>query len=157
MPGRIQRERKTAVPVSKLKQEALANLQRTAGLLARSMRQAFRERELTAPQYNVLSLLRDAGKDGLRCSEIAARMTHADPDVTRILTRLQNSRLIEQRQDLKDRRAIYTRISSAGLRKLRALDRLVQRTTEGLFVDMKPEKIRLLIKLLQQARAGLDG
>ena len=48
-----------------------------------------RGHDLSLPQYNVLRILRGAGDAGLRCSEVGARLLVHDPDVTRLLDRLE--------------------------------------------------------------------
>ena len=49
---------------------------------------------LSATQYNVLRILRGAGEAGLACREIGERMIDHDPDITRLLDRLEARGLI---------------------------------------------------------------
>ena len=53
---------------------------------------------LSAVQYNVLRILRAAGKEGMPSGQIAARMLTHDPDVTRLLDRLESRGLIALRR-----------------------------------------------------------
>jgi DNA-binding MarR family transcriptional regulator len=141
-------------PFSSPEQEALLNIQRTASLLQHRIQQILKPYELTAAQYNVLRILRGAGQEGLRCSEIGERMINNDPDVTRLLTRLQRMHLVDRRRDLVDRRVIHSRISAEGLKCLKELDPVVEESSKSLFSHICPERMRLLIGLLEEVRQG---
>ena len=69
--------------------EAFLNLVRTADQLSWQIGDVFKRRGVTMQQYNVLRILRGAGKDGLTCSQIGERMLSRDPDITRLLDRLE--------------------------------------------------------------------
>jgi DNA-binding MarR family transcriptional regulator len=97
------------------------DLLRTADVLSRGPAQLLRERDLTANQYNVLRILRGA-REGLLCGEIGARMITRDPDLTRLLNRLEKRRLIGRKRPDQDRRRVMVRIAAEGLRLLRSLD-----------------------------------
>jgi len=49
----------------------------------------FKNYQLTATQYNLLRILRGAGRDGLTCSGAGERMVTHDPDITRLMDRLE--------------------------------------------------------------------
>ena len=51
---------------------------------------------LTGTQYNALRILRGAGPEGLPCSEIGERMITHDPDVTRLLNRLEKRGFVKR-------------------------------------------------------------
>lgn len=103
-------------------EEALfVELLRTADLLSRSPTLVLREHSLSPNQYNVLRILRGA-PEGLRCGEIAARMISREPDVTRLLDRLEKQGLIGRCREAADRRRVVTRISAEGARLLARLD-----------------------------------
>ena len=154
MGSNLQEEIKQKASFSSIEQEALLSIHWTAGLLAYRAQNILKKRGLTLSQYNVLRILRGAGRDGLRCSEIGERLIHRDPDITRILGRLQKQGMIEQRRDPADRRAIYSRISATGLRILRRMDPLVDRTTRASLAHLAPERLLLLIRLLEEVRAA---
>lgn len=99
-------------------------LQRAADLLARAPAQLLREHKLSSNQYNVLRILRGA-PEGLLCGEIASRMISREPDITRLLDRLEKRGLVGRcRQDV-DRRRVLTRVTEGGLDLLSRLDRPV--------------------------------
>jgi len=139
-------------PFATLEQEVYLNLQRTADALAQGLEQTLRPEGLSATQYNVLRILRGAGEPGLSCTEIAARMLTHDPDVTRLLDRLQRRKLIRRRRQPRDRRVIRTRITPAGLQILSTLDQPIAALHERLLAHLGPERLQILNDLLAAAR-----
>jgi DNA-binding MarR family transcriptional regulator len=154
MGSKLKDEIRQTKPFSGIEQEALLNIHRTAGILQRRSQQVLKQQDLTESQYNVLRILRGAGPDGLRCSDIGERMISHDPDITRLLERLQRIKLIERRRDGKDRRVIYSRITAEGLDRLQKLDPLVESSGKSMLSHMNPERIGLLIDLLEEVRQG---
>lgn len=75
---------------------------------------------LTATQYNVLRILRGAGAAGLSCGDVAGRMITRDPDLTRLLDRLEGRGLVTRARDGEDRRVVVTRITGEGPRGTRS-------------------------------------
>jgi DNA-binding MarR family transcriptional regulator len=103
-------------------EEALfVELQRTADLLARGPAQLLKEHDLSPNQYNALRILRGA-PDGLLCGEISDRMITRDPDITRLLDRLEKRGLIGRCRQDPDRRRVLVHISPDGLKLLARLD-----------------------------------
>ena len=95
---------------------------RAAELLARRLGDALEPYRLTVSQFSVLDALRDAGQHGLACGEIADRLLTRDPDITRLLDRLELRGLITRRRERPDRRIVRTQITKAGLQLLAQLD-----------------------------------
>src|SRR5580658_1716714 len=100
-------------------------LLRTCDLLSRRPAQLLKTEDLSATQYNVLRILRGS-PEGLPCGEIAARMITRDPDVTRLLDRMEKRELISRCRETKDRRTVMARITPGGLKLLGRLDEPVQ-------------------------------
>src|SRR2546430_13561411 len=94
---------------------AFLDLLRTCDLLSRGLIQVLKTEDLSATQYNVLRILRGA-PEGLACGEIASRMISRDPDVTRLLDRLEKRGLISRRREQRDRRTVMAGITPEGLR-----------------------------------------
>ena len=93
---------------------------------ARTRSQFSRRRIFRSTQYNVLRILRGA-PEGLPCGEIANRMITRDPDITRLLDRLEKRGLISRSRETKDRRTVMARITPDGLKLLARLDEPVRR------------------------------
>src|SRR5437870_11439136 len=100
---------------------AFLDLLRTTDLLSRGPAQVLKTEDLSATQYNVLRILRGAPQ-GLCCGEIASRMITRDPDVTRLLDRLEKRGLISRYRETKDRRTVVVRITPQGIKLVTRLD-----------------------------------
>ena len=105
---------------------AFLDLLRTTDLLSRGLVQVLKAEDLSATQYNVLRILRGA-PDGLPCGEIANRMITRDPDITRLLDRLEKRRLTSRCRETRDRRTVRVRITPDGLKLLSRLDEQIGR------------------------------
>src|SRR5208337_2592413 len=139
-------------PSRSLEQEAYLSLQRTADLLARGAEEAIKRWGLSATQYNVLRILRGAGPGGLCCGEVAERMITHDPDITRLLDRLEKRGLIVRARGSKDRRVITARIAREGLRILAQLDGRIEEFHRRQLGHLGKRGLRLLLGLLSAAR-----
>src|SRR5713226_6186305 len=114
----IQAEIKQSKPFTSLEEEAFVALMRTADQLAWRGAEMLKQHGLSPTQYNALRILRGAGAKGLACSEIGERMINRDPDITRLVDRLERRGLVQRSRDKRDRRVITTRITGAGLELL---------------------------------------
>jgi DNA-binding MarR family transcriptional regulator len=152
MPGRILAELKQSRPFPSLEAEAAVNLLRTAETVMRSLAAAVKPHGLSPEQYNVLRILRGAGRAGMACGEIAARMVTHDPDMTRLLDRLEARGLIARARDTKDRRVVTTRIHPAGLRLLAGLDAPMEAAGKRLLGHVGGKRLRQLVALLEAVR-----
>jgi len=157
MVSKIQEELKQTRPFGTIEEEALVSLTRTTSRLRHTVHQTFKTIGLTPTQYNVLRILRGAGEEGLRCSEVGERLVNDDPDITRLLDRLQKQKLVRRKRDAKDRRVIYTTITPEGLRLLKEMDPVVTDQAIKLLSHMGPEKLTALLTLLDEIRDGLPA
>src|ERR1700761_2703784 len=103
-------------------QAAFLNILRTADLLDGEVADLLKPYELSSTQYNVLRILRAAGASGLPCGQIAQRMLTRDPDITRLLDRLENRGWITRARSPQDRRVVVARLAPAGRKVVGALD-----------------------------------
>ena len=101
---------------------AFVTLQRAADLLGQDLAALLRPYGLSLTQYNVLRILRGARPAGLPCGEVGARMINKDPDVTRLLDRMEKQGWIARQRSTTDRRVVTVHISPAGLALVNQLD-----------------------------------
>ena len=132
-------------------EDAFVSLVRTAELLSRNVEKVLRSGDVSPVQYNVLRILRGA-PEGLPCSEIGKRMITRDPDITRLLDRLEKRSLIARCRETRDRRMVMTRITPQGLKLLRELDRPVTEMHKSQLGHLGREGLRSLKELLETAR-----
>jgi len=133
---------------------AFLDLQRTSDLLSRRVAHVLKTEDLSGTQYNVLRILRGS-PDGLPCGEIANRMITRDPDITRLLDRMEKRELISRWRESKDRRVVMARITENGLKVLRRLDEPVEEAHRKQLGHLGKERLRALAELLAAARSGI--
>ena len=154
MARSLQAELKQRVPFRSREQEAYLSLLRTSDTLEASVEARLKDFGLTGTQYNALRILRGAEPDGLPCSEIGERMITHDPDITRLLNRLEKRGLVTRTRAKVDRRVIYGKITSSGLKLLREMDAPIEQHGRELLKHVTQEKLQQLIDLLALVRAG---
>ena len=135
-----------------LEEEAFLRLQRTADAYLQLAAEFLKPYRLSPTQYNVLRILRGAGDEGLPCGEIGNRMITRDPDITRLLDRLENSGWVERERLKTDRRVVLTRITAEGLRLVDSIDEPIWALHRERLGRMGAERLRELIALLGEAR-----
>jgi DNA-binding MarR family transcriptional regulator len=123
---------------------------KSADSLSQEAEQLIKSRDLTMAQYNVLRILRGAEPKGLLCRGIGERMISRDPDMTRLLDRMEKRNLIARERQKDDRRVIMTRITSEGLAFLKRLDQPVRELHKRQFAHMKSTQIKALAELLEE-------
>jgi DNA-binding MarR family transcriptional regulator len=153
MTGRVQAEIKQKKPFRLREEEAFVNVQRTADALLQGLAETLKPAGLSATQYNVLRILRGAEPKGLACREIGERMVTRDPDVTRLLDRLEDRGLVTRTRDRGDRRVITTRITDDGLRILGELEAPIADMHTRQLGHLGAARLRTLIDLLERARS----
>ena len=141
-------------PKSSLEEAVFLDLLRTSDVLARRIGYVLKDAELSSNQYNVLRILRGA-PEGLPCGEIGSRMITRDPDITRLLDRLEKRGLISRTRETKDRRMVLTRISPEGLKLLAQLDDPVQQAHREQLGHLGKDRLRALTELLRDARGSV--
>jgi DNA-binding MarR family transcriptional regulator len=139
-------------PFDSLEQEAHLNIERTAAVLSHAFAEALKGHGITPTQYNVLRILRGAGKDGLCRNEVRDRMVAQVPDVTRLLDRLEDADLIERERSTEDRRQVGTRITAKGLMLLSELDEPVADIHKRQLGHLSATQLKTLAELLSLAR-----
>jgi len=133
-------------------EDAFLEIVRTADSLSRALVGIMKEEDVSPAQYNVLRILRGA-PEGLACGEIGARMITRDPDITRLLDRMEKRELISRSRDNKDRRMVTTKITSTGLGLLARLDEPIRRKHQEQLGHLGTERLQRLSELLLEARA----
>lgn len=152
MTGRLQKEIRQTRPFRCAEEEAFLNIVRTAEVLGRGAAELLKGVSLSPTQYNVLRILRGAGDAGHACRGIAERLVTHDPDITRLLDRLEERHLVNRTRDERDRRVVTTRITDEGLRLLAELDEPMTSMHVGQLSHLGPERLQSLIELLEAAR-----
>jgi DNA-binding MarR family transcriptional regulator len=152
MARRLREQINQQKPFESLEQEAVLNVLRTADVLLQRIAAVLKPFKLSHSQYNILRILRGAGSEGLACRAISERMITRDPDITRLLDRLEARGLLTRTRDQKDRRVITARITSEGQRLLEVLDQAMAGVDRQPLQHLGEQRLRTLIQLLELAR-----
>jgi len=151
----VQEEIRQTRPFASLEEEAFLALQLTADRLQWQAAEVMKPHAVSPTQYNALRILRGAGAKGLPCREIGARMINRDPDITRLLDRLERRGLVRRSRDQKDRRVIMAYIAPAGLQLLQGLDQPMAEFQRRLLGRLGERRLKSLIKFLELARKSV--
>jgi DNA-binding MarR family transcriptional regulator len=142
-----------ARPIGSAEESLYVDLLRTCDLLSRRLAGALKPSDLSPTQYNVLRILRGA-KEALPCGEIASRMITRDPDITRLLDRMEKRGLVARNRETKDRRMVLTRITPEGLKVLGQLDGPIQEAHRAQLGHLGRARLQELAELLRAARGA---
>src|SRR5579862_4302540 len=149
MTSKLQDEIKQSKPFESLQSEVFLNLVRTTDALSRGVEDILKLAGLSHAQYNVLRILRGAGEQGLCCREVADRMITRDPDITRLLDRLERREFLTRSRDSRDRRVITVRIAPAGQKILKDLEGPLGEYNRKLLSHMDKHDLQKLVDLLE--------
>ena len=137
--------------IPSLEAKLFVALLRLSDRLAQDAEILIKSHGLTATQYNVLRILRGSGPEGLSCQRIGDRMISRDPDMTRLLDRMEKRQLITRERQTEDRRVIKTRITQAGLEILKKLDAIVDELHKKQFRHIPASKLKALADAIEEA------
>lgn len=155
MTGRLKKEIKQRRPFSSLQEEAVLALMRTADLVAVPLADVLRDAKLSPSQYNVLRILRGA-EAPLACGEIADRMVRRDPDLTRLLDRLEQRGFVRRERGTTDRRVVLATITEEGLDLLDALDAPMEGRIRRELEHVPATRLKTLLDILDEIRAEVQ-
>ena len=154
--GKLQREIHQTKAIRCPEEEATLNIVRTADVLMLALGDVLKPHLLSATQYNVLRILRGAGEQGASCKDIGSRLLTRDPDITRLMDRLEERGLVTRDRAGQDRRVVRHRLSGAGLELVNELDGPIEALHRKTMGHMKAGKLRELVRLLEEVRAGIQ-
>lgn len=145
---------RSATKAAPLEDRLFVAILKTADTLGQQAEELIRTANLTSTQYNVLRILRGAGPEGLACQAIGQRMIAHDPDITRLLDRMEKRGLINRERQKDDRRVVKTRITAKGLESIKPLDQPVRDLHKRQFRHMAATRLKTLYNLVEEIRTG---
>jgi DNA-binding MarR family transcriptional regulator len=151
MTGKLKQEIQQNKPFTSLQEEVVLSLERTAGLVTQPIADVLKASSLSTSQYNVLRILRGSG-EGLPCGEISLRMVRRDPDLTRLLDRLDARGLVTRTRDTRDRRVVLAAITPEGIALLDEIDAPMHDALQRVLAHVPEKKLRALLELLEDVR-----
>jgi MarR family transcriptional regulator, organic hydroperoxide resistance regulator len=148
----LREEIRQSKPFDSPAQEAILALYRTSDMLRRRFAQLIEPHGISLQQYNVLRILRGAGKMGTPTLDIADRMIEMTPGVTRLLDKLEAKRLVRRERCAEDRRQVLCWITESGLRLLAELDQPLAAAGVKSMEPLPSAEQRALIRTLEKIR-----
>ncbi|MFD0963921.1 MarR family winged helix-turn-helix transcriptional regulator [Pseudofulvibacter geojedonensis] len=144
--GDIAKDIQSTFPSNKVK--ALINIKYTANWLNNKEVLFFKPFGLSPQQYNVLRILRGAGKP-MKAQLVKERMIDRSPNTTRMMDKLLDKKLISRYRCEHDRRVVFIEVTKKGLDLIDE----ISKSTRLEFLDKITEKeAALLSDLLDKLR-----
>lgn len=131
-------------------QKAIINFIYTWHWMNEKMRGMFEKEGITSQQYNILRILRGAGKP-ISTLQIRQRMMDKMSDTSRIVDRLVMKELVKKNICPSDRRLVDVNITDKGKRLLEKMDKY-EVELDALFAKLDENEIKQLNTLLDQIR-----
>lgn len=154
-PITLREEIRQTKPFDSPAQEAILGLYRTSDRLQRLLSSLVEPHGISLQQYNVLRILRGAGKQGTPTLDIAERMIEKTPGITRLLDKLEAKSLVRRERCPEDRRQVLCWITPAGLELLGQLDKPLASAGLSAMDCLTANELRTMISLLEKIRAHL--
>ncbi|MCR5887118.1 MarR family transcriptional regulator [Hymenobacter sp. J193] len=132
-------------------QKVYINLVYTAGWLELRQAAAFKEFNITLPQYNVLRILRGQHPRPSTVNMLIERMLDKTSNASRIVDKLEAKQLVTRRVCPSNRRAVDICITEAGLALLDTMQPMVEQQAHGLH-KLSEQEAEQLSHLLDKLR-----
>lgn len=136
--------------------EAALNIFKTAETLGQKVNEFLKDFGMTSTQYNVLRILRGAGCSGLPCSQLGERMITRDPDITRLLDRMEKNGWVVRQRGCQDRRVVIARITDEALALIGGMDQPLSEKLNSTLGQLGSHRLTTLISLLEDVRQATD-
>ncbi|MCA8919845.1 MAG: MarR family transcriptional regulator [Planctomycetes bacterium] len=136
---------------TELHDDVANTIQWAASKLQTELAKIAKEAGLSLPQYSVLRILNQAD-DALSCSEIAARMIARDPDITRLIDKLEKSGMVARERCGKDRRVIRSVITEQGAELAKRVNHGVSKLHRAVFAPLEDQHLHTVRDRLRNLR-----
>jgi DNA-binding MarR family transcriptional regulator len=130
--------------------KTVVNLIFTYNWITEKTKQFFEKGDITSQQYNILRILRGAGKP-LSTLQIRQRMLDKMSDTSRIVDRLVKKELVQKVICKTDRRLVDVTITDTGLQLLDKLDSYNEQM-DAMLESLSEEEAKMLNQLLDKIR-----
>lgn len=121
-------------------QRAYLNVIFTANWMETNVQQMLKDFNITAPQFNVLRILRGQKGKPMSAFAIQERMIHRTSNVTRILEKLVEKKLVTRENSTVNRRMIDVKLTPEGLELINSTDEVVNQSYKRLSEQLTDEQ-----------------
>jgi DNA-binding MarR family transcriptional regulator len=133
-------------------QAAFLSLWRTYDKLRALEEELFSQFGLSPQQYNALRLLRSVHPRSIPTLALGQKLISRAPDMTRLLDKLEERKLIRRERAADNRRVVEVSISAAGFHLLKALATPVRECHQRQLGHLSGKELSELTRLLKLAR-----
>ncbi len=144
--GDISKDIQSNFPNNRVK--AIINIKYTANWLNSHEIMFFKPFGISPQQYNILRILRGAGK-AIKVQQVKERMVERAPNATRMIDKLLEKRLVKRARSDTDRRVVNVKITNLGLNLLDNIDLSQQ---PNFFSKLSESEAKILSDLLDKIR-----
>lgn len=130
------------------KVKAMLNVLYTASWIQSKQNEFFKPFAVSPQQYNILRILRGAGK-AITVQTIKDRMLERAPNATRLMDKLCDKNLIERVPCEVDRRVVHIKITNNGMQLLKEIDAA---NRKDLLENLTESEAKTLSNLLDKIR-----
>lgn len=140
----------TAAPLSKQRLRLWLRLLRASRGMEHRLREELRARhDTTLPRFDVMAAL-DRHRDGLRMSDLSAKLRVSNGNVTGIVERLVQDGLVERAALEGDRRAFRVRLTAAGRARFAEMAADHEAWVDEALSGFDPQEVETLVALLSR-------
>ena len=159
--AKLARELGKSAGFDSLEQEVFLNLIRAHEAITEPFAKLFRSRGVSMPLYNILRILRgngavDGSGKGLAIQKIGEQMLTREPDMTRLIDRLEKAGHAVRKRCPEDRRVVHVEVTRSGLDLLDELDEPVRALDHDSLAHLSERELETLSALLAKARPPSD-
>ena len=133
-------------------EKLIVNIMFTNSWLMDQQSQVFKPFGITAPQYNILRILRGQYPESCTVNTLIERMIDRMSNASRIVDRLEAKKLVERNVSKIDRRAKDVLITEQGLMLLERVDDALRQWLSGL-ENISPDRANEMSDSLDQLRS----
>lgn len=128
--------------------KALINIKYTSNWIENKSNGVLKPYQISVQQYNILRILRGA-KEAIKVQVVRDRMIEKSPNATRLMDKLCAKNLIERFRCDEDRRVVYVKIATLGLKML---DEINMDSVSELMNPLSDAEAKELNRLLDKMR-----
>jgi DNA-binding MarR family transcriptional regulator len=132
-------------------QKAIANLYYTVSWIEQEQKKLFKKHGVTMQQYNVLNILKSVQPEKISTSNIKKRLTDSNPDVSRMVDRLESLKLVTKKANKADKRLIEVSITAKGSQLVDKINKNIGKA-DDVISKLSGKDAKELNKLLDKIR-----
>lgn len=145
-------EFKRLTKYNSMEEEIIMNLMYSYKLIVGEMDRFFKHNHLSGAQFEALKIIHDIGDSGIRIRKIPDLMASNNPDVTRIVDRLEKSGLVQRERDDEDRRVVTVAITETGKKVLIDLQKKVMDLHKQQLGHLQQSEMQSYVDMLTKLR-----